>query len=1417
MQVPDTFIELDRRFREPERDSKAEDSALTSYSYDLFDRGFGWADLLQRFRVVVLGEPGSGKTWEFRNQARRISAAGGFGFFVRLDQLISQPLQETLAESKDEFARWKQGRLEASFFLDSVDEAKFRSISEFYAALDHLRAGFSVGELFRAKLFLSSRISEWQPSIDPGEFLRRFPLPPVQATVKEKKESGPFVVQIQPLGRSQVEQFVSATGFANASVFVKALDDSHAWDFARRPIDVRELAQFWAARGRIGSLTEILEFDVASKLRSRPTRDEFPLSDAKTREGAEWLAAAVVFSRKFSFRVPDESSAMDALDARASLPGDWDEPQHRALLSRSIFDGAAYGRVRFHHRRVTEYLAASWLSKRVEHGYSRYELHDLLFATVRGRRVIRPSLAPVAAWLCSGGQRWNEEVRNWVLEAAPAIHFRYGDPAQLSIDYKQQLLTALSKQGVGRRRIWIESTYDSLARLADERLSAKIAEYIRDQSLLMDFRLEMLELVRHGRLAGCLDAVIDVLANEHEPKQLKTYAASALHEIDDQRCRTKLAGIAHEMPVIQNHFCAKVCEALYPKIINASELIALLRKTEHVNEHDLDLPFYLKRHFEEVVTPEIAGELLTHLLQLAETPPHAYCAGKPSPVSDQFRWAGRLLPIVLLKLFAKKALTDSEVEAAARAAWLLGHVRECHEHIDEDMAPINVATTQWPHLRRSYFAQLADEFRTEHKREPHNGTDFMLYWEILRFVPSDSEWLLDDVQNAPNKEKRVFALRTAVALWDSNGRRCKDWKAIRKAVGGDRFLRSELREIRRGFRWLNAKRFWWKHVRYKSGSKWWWIELRQKLMRRIGWYRGQIRLLLNLRKLESGKAIGWLAILERDAEEERGLKFTPSSWSKLERTRGKRIASAAQVGYKRAWRNYCPPLPHEKTDSSIDSRLVVGLAGIQLSLRDGELDFSRMSADEARLSARYAVNELNGFAPWIYELAAAQPQAVREILVTCIKGEWLWSAEHQGAHEVIYDLVYYGETLVPVIRQDLFELFKQGDPPNKRILHDAAAVLVHDVTIPPSDLLSLISSRASSSADNESFVLWVSIWLQFDATAALEILKTRLQTPSGSCNMVRLCSMLSGKRHDRSPQVEKPSYLAPEILRHFIPLVYQYVKVEEDIDRKGSYTPTARDDAQDFRNTLLDRLAKDTSLGALNVLIELADEPVLARLRDWILNLIDRRVEQDADLEPWSGNDLRDFAANHEVDPKNDRELYGIVCKRLNELKNDVEKADKSFRSDLRLGDNENLLRKWVARWLVERSRKRYTVPEEEEIDLRERPDIRVENPKTDPVSIEVKWADNWTLEELLERLENQLAGQYLRAHNTHYGVYLLGYVGKKQSWKDKTGNVDRSFDEVVKIIRERAEQLTRQRANIGDLYVISFDFTEPVHVAPRA
>ena len=103
--------------------------------------------------------------------------------------------------------------------------------------------------------------------------------------------------------------------------------------------------------------------------------------------------------------------------------------------------------------------------------------------------------------------------------------------------------------------------------------------------------------------------------------------------------------------------------------------------------------------------------------------------------------------------------------------------------------------------------------------------------------------------------------------------------------------------------------------------------------------------------------------------------------------------------------------------------------------------------------------------------------------------------------------------------------------------------------------------------------------------------------------------------------------------------------------------------------------------------------------------------------------------------------------------------------------------------------------------------------PGLGPVSIEVKWTERWTLPKLLERLENQLVGQYLRAHDSQYGIYVLGTIEPKNHWvqpiQGKEGK-NLTFEEVVKAVTEYARNLVKTRVDIGDLEVISIDFREP-------
>ena len=155
---------------------------------------------------------------------------------------------------------------------------------------------------------------------------------------------------------------------------------------------------------------------------------------------------------------------------------------------------------------------------------------------------------------------------------------------------------------------------------------------------------------------------------------------------------------------------------------------------------------------------------------------------------------------------------------------------------------------------------------------------------------------------------------------------------------------------------------------------------------------------------------------------------------------------------------------------------------------------------------------------------------------------------------------------------------------------------------------------------------------------------------------------------------------------------------------------------------MIPRLAREKTSEAQTALRELLHEPLLAHTHDWIHHLLEQQAETAAESRPWTPSDVREFVIAYEIDPKTDRDLFKIACKRFKELKSDVEKSENSLRDELRQGDSESQLRRWLARKLNERARHRYTVPQEAVIDLEERPDLRLENPKTAAVSVEVKW-----------------------------------------------------------------------------------------------
>jgi len=140
----------------------------------------------------------------------------------------------------------------ATFFLDSVDESKLNGAEDFYSALKHFREALPADFGARARILLSSRISEWHPETDGATRARSIWASeaawkkPSRTTTKETSTTKPaeddLLVSRSSARPRAGRELLRAKDYGRVEEFIAELDRAHAWEFARRPIDVVALA-----------------------------------------------------------------------------------------------------------------------------------------------------------------------------------------------------------------------------------------------------------------------------------------------------------------------------------------------------------------------------------------------------------------------------------------------------------------------------------------------------------------------------------------------------------------------------------------------------------------------------------------------------------------------------------------------------------------------------------------------------------------------------------------------------------------------------------------------------------------------------------------------------------------------------------------------------------------------------------------------------------------------------------------------------------------------------------------------------------------------------------------------------------------------------------------------------------------------
>lgn len=1436
-----THVELDRAFL-PLGDEKDFDPDELRVRAWFGLSGQSWNDLLKKPRVVILAEAGTGKTHELRAKAEALKAMGRAAFFCRIEDLASDGLPAALDPVDDDSYRaWQEGGDHGWYFLDAVNETHLVSPNSFEKALRRLcRALGAAAD--RASIYITARVSDWRANADLETLNRILPPPeerkepddqdefgaPVssgqgQSGSQREKQRSAILVQLAPLKLQAMRVFAVAQGVEDADAFMAAIERADAEVFAERPQDLLDLIAYWRRDGRLGSHEEMVAFNVQAKLQEpNPNRDEIrPLAPERALRGAEVMAAASILGMKGALLLPDHPTdpdrAAQALDPGSALP-DWDARDLQTLLGRAIFDEATYGRVRFHHRSVPEYLTARWLAHLLNEGARRRSVERLMFARVYGLDVVIPSMRPVAAWLAL----WDEHVRDLLLATAPEVLIESGDPSRLPLPVREGLLRRFAELHAQRKDTGVSFDLAAVRRLADPGLAHVVGELLNQYRDDEDVRELLLRIIWQGKISACAEAAVSFALDPDKGSITRVCAVRAVVAAGDTGMKRRLAdAITDEFDSWDARTLSSACAELFPSALTIAELQAILERVEPPGRWAVSgFPMALEEIAREKCPKERCHELLKMLVELLKCEPHV--ERRHAEISSRNSW---LLPAA--GILAERILKDEDEEALDEAVLSavelvgVGRAYDLHQHTHPERLEKLIGARR--DVNRALFWRSVDHRRQELGADGERLTD---WWRarhvgtVWTLAERDFDFFLTDLQIRRLLDDRLVALTAAFNIWQRSGRSRSSRQALNRAVHGHPELKAKLQEMLHppppSDEDIRYQKWFRNHERRRRKRERRDAEARQAFAERLR------QDPTHLRKIGEGRLdevfpdlYDFTRLIQKLSNSD--TRWGASDWALLEPEFGREVAEAARDGLMAFWRVFRPPIRSDRQEGEpikIPLGVVVGLTGLAIESRERPDWSSRLSREEALLATCYATLEMNGFPNWVLDLHEAHPEAVSEVVGQELKWEFELDDSAPPPHHVLSSLAWGPEALRNRFVGRVFELLRVTEPSQVTTLENSLIILSSSPQADGTALASLASERFAETLEQGRRLTWLVTWFCEEAGGAIDAFSGWLAeaplSDDADQRMISFCSALIDHRTVRFKSIRR-DFERVEILRELLPLVYSHVRIEDDAVHEGIFTPGARDNAESTRGYLLQQLCDTPGRPTYDALLEFSHCLPHPNSRQRMAALARRRAAADGEFdEPWEPQDVAEFSKNAERLPRSSQELFEVVLDRLDDLKADLEEGDASEAQLLRRAQIETEVRTWFTSRLRASARGRYSVPPEEELADGTRPDLRIHNSNVDaPVAIELKMADNWSYRQLSDALSNQLVGQYLRDCRSCYGVFLLTWHGRKKRWRHPASGRMLVFDRMVASLLEETDTIVAQDRKVDGLALVGVDLTQ--------
>lgn len=1378
-----------------------------------WSKGATWNELLQSKRVLLISEAGAGKTYECRTQVKRLRDKGEYAFFVELASLSSNDLRSSLDydEEKDLDA-WLSSQSDvATFFLDSIDELKL-SRGSFELALKRLQKGIG-NQLHRVRIVITTR-----PIPFDEQLVRRIlPVPAApeaeskeeifaktamndhrtsQIENKKNKEVSDWRTSaLMPLSDEQIVEFVTGQGIDNPTDLMDDLRKRNAQEFARRPQDLIELCADWREYKRIRTHHDQVGSNVRIKLQARDDRPEpAELSVDKAADGASRLALAMLVTRRWTIR---HNAASDDIEQEAALNptvilSDWNPDERKALLERALFGFASYGRVRFHHRSVLEYLAAERLKALLRaHKITFRALKRLLFAQTKGKTIVRPSMRPVAGWLALSENTIFEMLR----DNEPAVLLDEGDPESLTPTQRIQALRAyVERYGVGGWR-GLTVPHIQVHRFASPELAEEITRCWKLGVENPEVRETLLSIIEAGRLAKSADMVREVICNIDATLFERMTALDALIALDDPLLQSIASEIAQEREVWPDRLVRRAIVRLFPDNLSIKQFCQTLSWLKEKKHSVAGLSWQLFRLIADAKLDKPS------LLELRD--------GLVGLVSDGLRWDEAWKPFTCDRPHLSGALAATCLRGLAletSSEWLSASVLalrlrdreygsdEVHKELRTRLKDLTADENERLFWAESSLLQVLQGTDDPKKR----------FVEIIRYggiVELRTERDLTWIKEALGDTTRTYnnrALMLEIALRLSHGQ--EQWRdqlsGLKILVGDQPTLLAVIDE------WLQPPKSNKEYIRReKKEAKRKEQEARKEAKNRASWIRFWREIAEHPERVFSPKRswnTAWdlWRVMDHDKEDSQ-----TSGWNRrfIEEHFGKQTADGLRLRLMDIWRKDNPTLPSERPANERNTYLAawrLGLAAIYAEAEDSQWAI-KLKETEAELAARYAPIELNGLPLWVEHLVVAYPKVVDKILGEELS--WELAQGDQVYSTLLQNIGHSSEAVAKVFLPRLRRWLdsQENTSDDETALKNIASRMrqVIDVLMKYGDeeMLAHVSTLAQQHLNDnlprEFVFVWLPILIKLNPDLGISTFEERLQSvePAKRSEAVTWFSVLFGDRHE--PISLSGAAFTPQLLLRLLRLAYFHVRHNDDVEHEGVYRPDTRDHAERAREYILNTLLGLKGEDGWTAKLEMAADPLFAHFKDRILAIAEENWAQEIDSEVLDEMQAVALDRAGEAPPSTNSAMFAILKDRLSDL-DDLLLSDISPREAWAGITEERVMRREIARELKHVANNLYTVDQEAVTADEKETDIRLRSTESNHEAIiELKLADGRSGRDLRDTIYDQLVKKYMAAEASRSGCLLIT-LAKDRQWDHPDNGQRIGLIELEALLRAEAKRV---------------------------